>query len=89
MMSEAGEVSVVKGEVSLLLSAIRRSNRWMGHGRIVSTQNCRIITAHHAFKILVPQNKILMFDSLDFILKLVDKRLVIGNQFDSSGVFMD
>ena len=36
IMGERCAVSVVKGEVSLLLSAIRHNNRWMGHGRSVS-----------------------------------------------------
>ena len=52
MMSEMGEVSVVKGEVSILLSAIRRSNRWVGHPRIVSWHAVREwenVTLIHTF----------------------------------------
>ena len=51
-MGERAGVSVVKGEVSLLLSAIRRNNRWMGHGRVVSqillpSSCCTVHTTGH------------------------------------------
>ena len=36
-MDQGHGVSVVKGEVSLLLSATRRISRWAGHGRTVSS----------------------------------------------------
>ena len=41
-----GGVSVVQGEVAQLLSAVRKTGRWSGHGRTVSPSSTRTHCIH-------------------------------------------